>query len=498
MAKSKSVYICESCGWESLKWQGQCSECRSWNTLAEAPRTAPSAEAPGGGRRSQLFSLSGEGAAPQPFSELPADPPPRRSSGLQEFDKVLGGGLVPGAFILLGGAPGIGKSTLLLQAAGHISQAAEAGSSKAARRPAKPAAPAEASPPGQGAAAEPSGRQKVLYISAEESASQTALRARRLQAAGSPGLLFFSESSLEDILGHAARIKPPVLIIDSIQTVYLKSLPSAPGTVSQVRECAAMLMNFAKSSGAAVLAVGHITKDGSLAGPRVLEHLVDTVLLFEGEDHYPFRILRSLKNRFGPVSEIAVFEMSGAGLAEVLSPSEFFLREKSGDRIGSSVFVAREGSRPLLCEIQSLTLPSFLPSPRRTVLGLDINRIHIIAAVLDKYMGAELGKRDLFVSLAGGLKITEPASDLAAAVSLLSSRYRNPVESQSCFFGELGLTGELRACHFAKERALEAGRLGYQRLYLPGSLKPRLKGARLGLELRFKDHIEEFGFLKGA
>ena len=409
----------------------------------------------------QRPSLSGAGGAPRPFSDISAEAPSRQSSGLAEFDKVLGGGLIPGAFILLGGAPGIGKSTLLLQAAGNMS--------KASRR--------------------------VLYISAEESAAQTALRARRL-GVSSPNLLFFSESALEDILSHANRIKPDALIVDSIQTVYLKSLASAPGTVSQVRECAALLMSCAKAGGPAVFIVGHVTKDGSLAGPRVLEHMADTVLSFEGEDHYPFRILRSLKNRFGSVSEMAVFEMSGGGLAEVASPSLFFLREKSGERMGSSVFVAREGSRPLLCEIQSLTLPSFLPAPRRTVLGLDINRIHIISAVLDKYMDTGLGKRDLFVSLAGGLKITEPASDLAVAVSLLSSRYKKPVEGRSCFFGELGLTGELRACHFAKERAMEAEKLGFQSLFLPKSLKPGLKAARLKIDLHFKDHIEEFGFLK--
>ena len=415
------------------------------------------------------MSLGGAGSEPRPFSDISAAPAPRQSSGLAEFDKVLGGGLVPGSFILLGGAPGIGKSTLLLQAAGNLSEELLSAGARTAR--------------------------KVFYVSAEESASQTALRAKRLRVF-SPNLLFFSENALEDILSRADQIKPSVLIVDSIQTVYLKSLSAAPGTVSQVRECAGLLMNYAKANGAAVLIVGHITKDGSLAGPRVLEHLVDTVLSFEGEDHYPFRILRSLKNRFGSVSEIAVFEMGGEGLTEVASPSQFFLREKSEDRIGSSVFAAREGSRPLLCEIQSLTLPSFLPSPRRTVLGLDINRAHIISAVLDKYMGTELGKRDLFISLAGGLKITEPASDLAVAVSLLSSRYKESVGRQSCFFGELGLTGELRACHFAKERAIEADRLGFQNLYLPKSLKPRLKGAKMKINLHFKDHIEEFDFLK--
>ena len=372
---------------------------------------------------------------------------------------MLGGGLVPGAFLLVGGSPGIGKSTLLLQACGHLAQK----------------------------------QKKVLYVSAEESAKQTALRAKRLQI-DSEDLLFVSESSLDQILKHCEKAKPHVLVVDSIQTVFLNALPSAPGTVSQVRECAARLMTCAKKQNLSIFIVGHVTKEGSLAGPRVLEHLVDTVLSFEGDEHYQFRILRSQKNRFGPTNESAVFEMGEYGIKEVPNPSEFFLRETSENRMGSAVFTAMEGSRPLLCEIQSLTVPSYLSIPRRTTLGLDINRIHMIAAVLDKYMDAGLGKRDLFVNLVGGLKITEPASDFAVALSILSSLHKKPLMKQSCFFGEMGLTGELRACRFPRERVREAEKLGFQNIYLPKRVKNSLKDLNLKIKVHFKEHLEEMAF----
>ena len=403
-------------------------------------------------------SLSGSDKKPLPFSEIQTQSPKTFSSGLKEFDKVIGGGLVPGAFILLGGSPGIGKSTLLLQVCSHISE-----------------------------------NNKVLYISAEESPSQTALRAHRLNI-DKPDLFFFSENSLEDILIHAKKEKPSVLIVDSIQTVYLKSLASAPGTVSQVRECAGLLMNYAKASSMTVIIIGHVIKDGSLAGPRVLEHLVDTVLSIEGESESQCRILRSSKNRFGPTNEMAVFEMGEEGLKEVANPSEFFLGVREGNPIGSVVFPAIEGSRPLLCEIQSLVVPSYLSIPRRTCVGLDINRIHLAGAVLDKYMNIDLGKRDLYVNLVGGLRITEPASDLAVAVSILSSRYKQPLDQKSCFFAELGLTGELRSCRFALERVNEAEKLGFKQVYLPKSLESFFKKKKTGIKLHFRSHIEEFKF----
>ena len=447
----KSFYICQNCAWEGSKWHGRCPQCQSWNSIVEELK--PISEK---GKR-HYIPIKGNNSKPLPFSEIQTQSPETFSSGLKEFDRVIGGGLVPGAFVLLGGSPGVGKSTLLLQICGYISE----------------------------------NKKKVLYISAEENPSQTALRAHRLNI-DKPYLLFFSESSLEDILFHAEKEKPSVLIVDSIQTVYLKSLTSAPGTVSQVRECAGLLMNYAKAAGVTVIIVGHVTKDGSLAGPRVLEHLLDTVLSIEGESESQCRILRSSKNRFGPTNEMAVFEMNEEGLKEVSNPSEFFLGERLGEPIGSAVFTAIEGSRPLLCEIQSLVVPSYLAIPRRTCLGLDINRIHLVGAVLDKYLSIDLGKRDLYVNLAGGLKITEPASDLAVAVSILSSRYKKPIDKKSCFFGELGLTGELRSCRFAFERVSEAEKLGFKQVYLPKSLETFFKKKRTKLKLNFKNHIEEF------
>ena len=452
VSSSKTQYSCQECGWSGSKWHGRCPQCSAWNTLTE--ELVPQSQ-------SKRESLSQNLANPLSFSEISATSHPRSLVGLKEFDRVLGGGLVSGSFILIAGDPGIGKSTLILQVCGKLAQS----------------------------------NQKVLYISAEESAQQTAMRSRRLKI-DSKNLLFLSESSVDRIIAQSRKTKPKVLVVDSIQTVYLDELSSAPGTVSQVRESANHLMSYAKANDVTVFIVGHVTKDGNIAGPRVLEHLVDTVFSFEGDPHYPFRILRSQKNRFGPAQEIALFDMNEKGLTEVLNPSQFFLREKSEDRIGSTVFSAREGSRSLLCEIQSLTVKTFLPLPRRTTLGLDIQRIHMIAAVLDKYLGTELGKRDLFVNLVGGLKLNEPASDLAVAISILSSRYKINIEKNSCFFGEIGLTGELRACHFARERAQEAEKLGFKNIFLPMGCKTALKDHDFKIQLCFKKHLKDFSFFK--
>ena len=447
---NKNFYICQNCAWEGSKWYGRCPQCQSWNSIVEELK--PIREE---GKRRQIFKKETHKKA-LPFSKIQAQSPKSFSSGLKEFDRVLGGGFVPGAFVLLGGSPGVGKSTLLLQVCGHIAE-----------------------------------RKKVLYISAEENPSQTALRAHRLSV-DKPNLLFLSADSLEDILLQAEKEKPHLLVVDSIQTVYLKSLSSAPGTVAQVRECAGLLMSYAKNANVTVILIGHVTKDGSLAGPRVLEHLVDTVLSIEGENESQSRILRSSKNRFGSTYEMAVFEMNEEGLKEILNPSEFFLGERLGEPIGSAVFPAIEGSRPLFCEIQSLAVPSYLSIPRRTCVGLDIHRIHLVAAVLDKYLNADLGKKDLYVNLAGGLKITDPASDLAVAVAILSSQHKKPIDKKACFFAELGLSGELRSCRFAFERVSEAEKLGFQQVYLPKSLESFFKKKKIQINLSFKNHIEEF------
>lgn len=453
MSKNKTFFVCQSCGWESPKWQGRCPQCESWNSIKEELaldfKTSNK-------ERLSLGALGDyQNQEPTFFSKIKPEFFKRQTSGFKELDSVLGGGFVQGSFILLGGDPGIGKSTLLLQVCANLSLQ----------------------------------EQKTLYISAEESASQTALRAKRLQVKDSK-LLFCSESSLEEIFKKVQKVKPSFLVIDSIQTVFLKNLSSAPGTVSQVRECASLLMNFAKAHNITIIIVGHVTKDGSLAGPRVLEHLVDLVLSFEGDNNYQFRILRSLKNRFGSTRDIAIFEMVEHGLKQVENPSEFFLREKSEDCIGSSIFTAMEGSRPFLCEIQSLVVDTYLVIPRRNTLGLDNNRIHMITAVLDKYLHASLAKKDIFINLVGGLKVSDPASDFSVIVSLLSSLYKKAIPSDYCFFGEVGLTGELRPCHFFRERLLEAEKLGFKKAYLPKALQKNLKADKFKIQLHFQEHVE--------
>jgi len=425
-AKLKTQFVCTQCGAISPKWQGQCSHCGEWNSIIEEM------PAPGSGKnlitKNEPSSLNKQGLQD------------RKPTGMKELDRVLGGGLVKGSYILLGGAPGIGKSTLLLQMAESLAQQ----------------------------------KLNVFYVSAEESLEQTGLRASRLGLKNQEDIFMLNSTSLEDIFHHTRKIKPKVLIIDSIQTVQWPEIPSAPGTISQVRECAAQLMYFAKNTNTAVFVIGHITKDGQLAGPRLLEHTVDTVLSFDGDPHYQFRLLRVLKNRFGPVNEIGVFQMSSQGLIEVSNPSEFFLAERKEDLIGSTVFTAMEGTRPLLCEIQALCLRSYLSMPRRTAIGLDINRLHMVIAVLDRYLNTGLSQCDVFLNVAGGLKVTEPGVDLAIAKALISAKKQIPVNKLSCVFGEIGLTGEIRACTFSEERIKEAKKLGFRKIYLPKSNQKHL------------------------
>ncbi len=430
------MFSCQECGAQYSKWQGQCRECSAWNSLVEevAVKESPrgwSVHTTGGERALKPVKLSGD-------FKLNEDQ--RTTTGFEEVDRVLGGGLVKGSFVLLGGGPGIGKSTLLLQVAGGLSRAGAS----------------------------------VLYVSGEESVQQTMMRAHRL-GTKSDNVQVISENQMENLLLLAERESPTVMVVDSIQTVFLSDIASAPGSVSQVRECAARLMTLAKSKGITVLLIGHVTKDGSLAGPKVLEHMVDTVLAFEGDSSQHYRLLRSLKNRFGPTHELGVFTMATEGLREVSNPSELFLEERQEKRVGSSVFASMEGTRPLLCEVQALAMTTPMANPRRTSLGLDVNRVHLLVAVLTKNLPLKLAHSDVFVNVVGGLKIIEPAADLAVAASIISSDREVSLPLQCIFAGELGLTGEVRAVPFADLRIREAVKLGFEKFVLPKANKKHLK-----------------------
>ncbi len=433
MAKAKSSYVCQECGAVHTKWAGRCDSCGAWNALVEeaAPESTPKGLGGKRGKKINFVDLNG--------SETP---PPRRVAGIEEFDRVLGGGLVAGSAVLVGGDPGIGKSTLLMQVTARLA--------------------------GQG---------KTVYISGEEAIAQLRLRARRLGLENAPVALA-AATSVRDII---ATLDTPdsvdVVVIDSIQTMYMDNLESAPGTVSQVRGSAQELIRLAKRRGFALLLVGHVTKEGTIAGPRVLEHMVDTVLHFEGERSHQFRILRAVKNRFGPADEIGVFEMSDSGLAEVTNPSELFLGEREGDVSGAAVFAGIEGTRPVLVEIQALVAPSALATPRRAVIGWDSGRLAMVMAVLDTRCGLGLGPLDVYLNVAGGLKITEPAADLAVAAALLSSESGDPIKSATVLFGEIGLSGEIRPVSRLDARLREAAKLGFERAIVPSVRSKKSKPA---------------------
>lgn len=428
--RPKTVYSCSQCGAQSPKWLGRCPDCGAWNTMAEE-RQAPAAT--GRGRGS-----AGPRNAPLPISQVPPQAEVRRDCGIGELNRVLGGGLVPGSLVLIGGDPGIGKSTLLLQAMQHLA--------------------------GQG---------PVLYVSGEESAAQTRLRGERL-GVDAPNLLVLAENSLEEIISQVERYHPQALVVDSIQTVWTQALESAPGSVSQVRESAGRLMLLAKGSNLPVFLVGHVTKDGALAGPRVLEHMVDTVLYFEGDRGHPYRILRAVKNRFGSTNEIGVFEMNGGGLAEVANPSELFLAERPLDAPGSVVTAALEGSRTLLVEVQALVTPTAYGTPRRTTIGADSNRLALLVAVLEKKAGLHLSGQDIFLNVAGGARLSEPAADLAVLLAVASSHLDRPIDPQTVVFGEVGLAGEVRAVTQPEPRLAEAEKLGFKSCLLPSAHLRRL------------------------
>jgi len=425
-SRPRTVFACAECGHSSAKWLGQCPSCQKWNTLHE--EVAPTPHAFG------VRPARGEAARPVPLREVTASEEERLRTGVGELDRVLGGGVVPGMLALLGGDPGIGKSTLLLTALDRLARA----------RPERP----------------------VLYVSGEESVRQVKLRADRL-GVGAGNLHVLAETEATRVLLAAEELEPQVLAVDSIQTQYLPELASAPGTVTQIREVAARLMSYAKTRETPVFLVGHVTKDGAIAGPRVLEHMVDTVLYFEGGGAHPYRVLRAHKNRFGSASEIGVFEMKSTGLAEVANPSALFLAERPEEAAGSAVTAALSGTRTLLVEVQALVAPSGYGTARRTALGLDPARVALLAAVLEKKVGMDIVGCDLFVNVAGGLTLDDPAADLATVAALASSFRNRALGGGTLVLGEVGLAGEVRAVAQAEARLSEAARLGFRRAIVP-------------------------------
>lgn len=424
MAKSTMVYFCKECGYETSKWLGQCPGCGQWNSMVEEPA-----------RKKVVAKISNvkEGQSKvSPITDISLEAEEKLSTGLGELDRVLGGGIVKGSLILVGGDPGIGKSTLLLQVCKNISERDN----------------------------------KVLYISGEESLKQIKIRANRMGEFSS-NLLLLCETSLDNIEVTIKRENPKVVVIDSIQTMYKEDVAAAPGSVSQVRESTNILMQIAKNFGISIFVVGHVTKEGVVAGPRVLEHMVDTVLYFEGDRHAAYRILRGVKNRFGSTNEIGVFEMTKDGLAEVQNPSEFMLSGRPEESSGSVVACSIEGTRPMLVEIQALVCKTNFGMPRRTAAGTDFNRVNLLMAVLEKRLGYNLSQCDAYVNIAGGIKINEPALDLAIVMAIMSSYKDRAISNNTICFGEVGLSGEVRAVNMAEQRVLEAKKLGFEVCILP-------------------------------
>lgn len=428
MSKRKTKFMCKSCSYESAKWMGRCPGCGEWNTMNEEIEVVSK------GPRGAFQHTENVRQKAMPISAIETDDEPRVETGLGELDRVLGGGIVPGSLLLTAGDPGIGKSTLLLQLSSLLANKGH----------------------------------RMLYISGEESIRQTKLRAERLGVT-SDELYIYAETDLEQIHHTIEEVKPRFVVVDSIQTIHHPEVKSAPGSITQVRECTAELMRIAKTQNIAVFLVGHVTKDGQIAGPRLLEHMVDTVLYFEGERHHTYRILRSVKNRFGSTNEIAIFEMQQSGLKEVLNPSELFLRERSQSGAGSTVVASMEGTRPILVEIQALVTPSSFNYPKRMATGLDQNRVSLLMAVLEKRMGMLLQAQDAYIKVAGGVKLDEPAIDLAVLVSIVSSYRDESAGLADCFIGEVGLTGEVRRVSRIEQRVTEAAKLGFDRVIVPSS-----------------------------
>jgi len=434
----KTIFVCQSCGHQALKWMGKCPECGRWDSFVEEMQRRQPAV------RDGIAVLHAE---PVALDSVSAEDVKRFSTAIAEFDRVLGGGLVPGSLVLIGGDPGIGKSTLMLQALYGLAQEGH----------------------------------RVLYVSGEESVTQVSMRSRRLQTVSS-GILVVSEIDMNAVLSMVDSVKPDVLVVDSVQTMFNPEIASAPGSVSQVRETAVRLMLTAKRTAVPIFVVGHVTKEGAIAGPRLLEHMVDTVLYFEGDKNHVYRILRAVKNRFGSTNEIGVFEMKEQGLAEVANPSAAFLSERPAGSPGSVVTASLEGTRPILVELQSLVSPSYLTNPRRTVLGLDPNRVALLVAVMEKKMGMALMGLDIFMNVAGGVRVDEPAVDLGVVTAVASGFLDVPVSGETVVLGEVGLTGEVRAIGHAEARVAEARKMGFSRCLLPvTTLKrmPKTDGIRL-------------------
>ena len=446
MSKIKTTFQCQACGYTSPKWLGKCPDCGAWNSFSEERADPKSLKS--------IFFETGL-SRPQPLSKITGGIENRNSTGIMEFDRVLGGGLVNGAMILVGGDPGIGKSTLLLQAASKISE--KMGT--------------------------------VLYVSGEESPEQIKLRAERLSI-DSEKIVLYPETVVENIIRTAHDLKPYSMIIDSIQTIYTEELTSAPGSVGQIRESAGKLMFFAKRAKIPVFLIGHVTKEGAIAGPRVLEHIVDTVLYFEGDRGHPYRILRTVKNRFGSTNEIGVFEMSDKGLNEIDNPSELFLSERPLDVSGSTVIATIEGTRPLLVEIQALVSPTTFGIPRRASMGVDFNRVNLLLAVLEKKAGIHFGGMDVFVNVVGGMKVVEPAADLGIIAAAVSSFLEIPIKPKKFLFGEVGLSGEVRAVAQGEGRLREAAKIGFKEAIIPRGNADRLNNT-FGLSIIGVSNVEE-------
>lgn len=456
MAKTKTVYVCSECGQDSPKWVGRCPSCGQWNTMKEFTVVPDSSATTSEARARQALGPKEDHwkSRPIPLSQVAAEEEPRYTTHDHELDRVLGGGIVPGSITLIGGEPGIGKSTLLLQTVVRMAN------------------------------------RRVLYVSGEESEKQIKLRADRI-ANPTTDILLLCETRLEQVFAHIRNVQPDLVVVDSIQTMSVEGIDSSPGSITQIRECAASLLKYAKESGVPVILVGHITKEGAIAGPKVLEHIVDTVLQFEGDRHYMYRILRSIKNRFGSTSELGIYEMRSDGLRPVDNPSELLLTQGGDELSGIAIAAAVEGVRPFLIETQALVSTAAYGTPQRSATGFDLRRLNMLLAVLEKRVGFKLGQKDVFLNIAGGIRVTDPAIDLSVIASVLSSNVDTPIERSVCMAGEVGLSGEIRPVTRIMQRIQEAAKLGFKRILIPQGNVKGLEQANCNIELVAVSRVEE-------